>query len=107
LATEAALKTLVAALLAAIPEAIPAAPVEVDWAVVMQVLDDLEPLLATSSMKANILFEANTPLLKTALGILGDGLEQQIGHFLYPEALATLRQARAEYASIRGNNRVR
>ena len=101
-AAEAELRTLTAAILAALPEETPAAPVEVDWATVRRVVDELEPLLATSSMQANDLFEENAALLEAALGPLGASLALRIRGFLYPEALETIRAARAEHAEPGG-----
>jgi hypothetical protein len=81
----------------AIAEALPREPAptfegEVDWGVVKQVLAALEPLLAASSMQANLLFDAHAQPLRKAFGPSVTELEQYIGHFLYPEALQTLRR---------------
>ena len=100
LATE--LQHLTAAVLGAIPARAPAAPIEVDWAVVRQLLDELEPYLATGNMQANALFEANAPLLKAALGATGTAIEEYLASFFYPEALATLCQAREAQAELQG-----
>ncbi len=91
---------LAAAILAALPEEASSAPVEVDWPAVHQVLAELEPLLAASSMQANDVFEENLARLKTALGPLGVELERQIENFLYPEALQTLRRAWQEHPEL-------
>ena len=64
----------------------------VDWAEVRRVLVELEPLLADSSMRASLLFDNHSELLVAALGPWGVELAQRIDHFLYPEALETLRQ---------------
>ncbi len=88
------LQRLAAAIRAALPEPEPAAAVEMDGDAVRRLLDELEPLLAASSMEANALIEQNAALLKISLGPAGDDLVQQIGSFLYPEALETLRRAR-------------
>ncbi|MCK9381777.1 MAG: PAS domain S-box protein [Sulfuritalea sp.] len=101
-AAEAELQTLATAILAALPEETAAAPVEVDWAVVRRVLDELEPLLAASSVRANDLFEENAALLKAALGPLGAKLALRIVGFLYPEALEIIREARAEFTELGG-----
>ena len=101
-ALAAELKTLTAAILAVLPAETCAAPVEVDWAAVRQLLDDLEPMLLVSSMRANTLVAENAALLKAALGPTGAKLEANIAGFLYPEALAALRQARAEHAELDG-----
>ncbi|OYY74071.1 MAG: hypothetical protein B7Y40_06550 [Gammaproteobacteria bacterium 28-57-27] len=90
------LQRLAVAILATLPEEAPAASVAVDWASVRRVLDELEPLLAASSMQANDVFEENAALLKAALGPLGTALEQRIEGFLYPEALEGIRKAQAE-----------
>jgi len=97
-AVEAELQPLAAAILAALPEQAAATPVAVDWLELRRVLDKLEPLLAASSTQANDLFEKNAALLKAALGPLGESLELCIRGFLYPEALETVRRARAEHA---------
>jgi two-component system sensor histidine kinase/response regulator len=99
---DAALKTMAAAILAALPEEAADAPVAVDWAAVRQVLDELEPLLATSSMRANDLFEENATLLKAALGPPGTSLEQRIERFLYPEALEAIHEARTQHGELGG-----
>ncbi len=100
-AVETELQRLTAAILAALPEeTAPPAPAEVDWAAVRRVLDELEPLLAASSMQANDIFEENAALLKAALGSLGEDLERQIEDFLYPEALLTLKRARQEHPEL-------
>ena len=96
---EAELQRLVAAIFAALPEQA-ATPHEgkVDWPAVRQVLAELEPMLTASSMQANDVMETHVALLKSALGPVGVELEQQIEHFLYPEALKTLKQARKQIA---------
>ncbi|SCZ49610.1 PAS domain S-box protein [Thiohalomonas denitrificans] len=93
--TESELQRLATAILATLPEPAEAATVAVDRAAVNRLLDELESMLAESSMEANTLFEQNTALLKAVLGPVGEDLERQIGGFLYPEALETLRRARA------------
>ncbi|HZW25952.1 MAG TPA: PAS domain S-box protein [Gallionella sp.] len=98
-ALESGLRPLTAAILAALPEEA-AAAVGVDWAVVRLVVDELEPLLAASSMQANRVSEKYAALLKAALGTLGSELEQQIEHFLYPEALEILKRARKEHPEL-------
>ena len=100
-AAETELLRLTATILAALPEAAASAPVEVDWTAVRRVLDELEPLLAASSTQANDVFEENEALLKAALGPLGASLELRIEGFLYPEALETVRAARAELGGRR------
>jgi two-component system sensor histidine kinase/response regulator len=97
-AVEAELQPLAAAILAALPEQAAATPVVVDWTELRRVLDKLELLLASSSTQANDLFDKNAALLKAALGPLGESLELRIRGFLYPEALETVRRARAEQA---------
>jgi len=94
---EVGLQALNAGIRAALPEE-PVAPYggEVDWALVRQVLAELEPLLAAGSMRANQIIETHATLLKAALGPQGADLEQRIGHFLYPEALSILKHERQE-----------
>ena len=101
-AVEEEFQRLAAAILAALPEEAATAPVKVDWIVVRRVLDDLEPLLVISSVEANELFAANTALLMAALGPLGETLALCIDGFLYPEALESIREARAEHAELGG-----
>jgi two-component system sensor histidine kinase/response regulator len=100
-AVESELQRLTGAILAALPEEV-AAPYagEVDWTVVQQVLAELEPLLAAANMQANQHIETHAALLKAALGPLGVDLEQRIEHFLYPEAIETLKQARGEHSEL-------
>ena len=99
---ETELLRLTAAIRAALPEEEAAATLagEVDWPAVRQVLGELEPLLAVSSMQANRVIETHSTRLKVALGPLGVELEQQIEHFLYPEALATVKRARQEHPEL-------
>jgi len=98
---ETELLRLTAAIRAALPEvAVASFAEEVDWAVVRQVLAELEPLLAESRMQANQLIETHAALLKAALGPLGAELEQRIESFLYPEALQTLKRAREEHPEL-------
>lgn len=94
---EAELQLLAAAIRAALPEEA-RAPRAVDGEAVRQVLDELEPLLAASSIEANQLMTTHGALLRAALGPLGLELENRIEHFLYPEALETLVWARAHMA---------
>jgi len=101
-AAETELQALAAAILAALPEETSAAAVEVDWTAVRRVLDELEPLLATSSMQANDLFEENAALLEAALGPLGGSLALRIRGFLYPEAIEAIREARAGHPLLGG-----
>ena len=65
-----------------------------------QVLAELEPLLAASNAQANRLIETYAALLEAALGPLGAELEQHIEHFLYREALGTLKRAREEHLEL-------
>ena len=96
---EIGLQELVAGIRKALPQEA-AATGEVDWTVVRQVLAGLEPLLATGSMQANQLFETHAALLQAAFGPLGAELAQRIEHFLYPEALETLKRARQEFKEL-------
>ena len=92
---ETGLQQLVAGIRTALPEEV-AAPYagEVDWAVVRQVLAKLEPLLKASSVLANQIIETHAALIKAALGSSGTELIYQVEHFLYPEALETIKRAR-------------
>jgi acetolactate synthase small subunit len=75
---------------------------EVDWTQVREVLAKLEPMLAASNVQANQLIERHGVLIEVALGPLSKELKQCIDHFLYPESLVTLRQARQEYLELAG-----
>jgi PAS domain S-box-containing protein len=98
---ESELHQLTTAILAALPEeATVTHGGEVDWARVRQVLSELEPMVAADSSQANRHLEQYAVLLKAALGSLGVELAQQIEHFLYPEALATLQRARTGYPEL-------
>jgi len=100
-AVECELQGLMAGILTALPQQAEAPTAgEVDWTMVQRVLTELEPMLRTSSMQANQLIETRAALLKAALGPLGAELERQIEHFLYPEALATLKRARQERVEL-------
>ncbi|KAF0164830.1 MAG: PAS domain-containing protein [Rhodocyclaceae bacterium] len=101
-AVETELQRVAQAILAALPEEAPPAPVKVDWATVRQMLAELEPLLAACSTQANDIGEDNAALLKAALGPLGATLTARIEGFLYPEALEAIRQARAEHPELAG-----
>ncbi|MBU0622345.1 MAG: PAS domain S-box protein [Gammaproteobacteria bacterium] len=98
---EIGLQELVAGIRTALPDeaAVPHVG-EVDWTAVRQVLAELEPLLATGSMQANRIFATHAALLKAALGPLGAELEERIEHFLYPEALETVKRARQEHGEL-------
>jgi len=99
-AADTELRRLSAAILASLPEEAPAKAVEVDWALLRQVLADLAPLLAENRFEANRLSENHAALIRAALGPLGGRLEQEIERFLYTEALATLQQAQAEHPEL-------
>ncbi|MDD5030591.1 MAG: Hpt domain-containing protein, partial [Rhodoferax sp.] len=73
---------------------------EVDWAMLRQVLAELEPMLRASSMSANHLIETQGALLKATPAPMGEVLVRQIEDFLYPEALETLKRARQEHMEI-------
>ena len=70
---------------------------EVDWALLRQVLAELEPLLLSGNLKANRLVSTHAALLKAALGPLAAEFEWQLAQFLHAEALKTLAQARAQF----------
>ncbi len=100
---ESELQRLATAITAALPdEAVAPYAGEVGWTMVRQVLAELETTLAASSMRANQLIDTHAALLGAALGAPGAELQRQIGHFLYPEALATLKQARQEHPELAG-----
>jgi len=96
-ALETELTQLAAALRVALPEEIEGAPDEVDWAVVRRALDEMEPLLAGSSMAAFDLFEQNSAQIRAALGpAQAATLAAHLAGFFFPEALEVLKQARQE-----------
>ena len=95
-AVETDLQRLATAIRAVLPEKTSQVAREVDWPAVRQILAELEPMLALSSIQANELMEAQGALLKAALGPLGLELQQRVEHFLYPEALETLNRVRAK-----------
>ncbi|MFA6445412.1 MAG: response regulator, partial [Sterolibacterium sp.] len=102
---DAELRRLVSALLTAIPGESVRPTGAVDWRALREVLDQLEPLLAASSMQANDLFEENAALIKAACGPAGATMEERLAGFLYPEALAALLQARAALAELKEEQR--
>jgi hypothetical protein len=61
---------------------------------VQQLLKELEPLLATGSMGASELIAQHGKLHKATFGLQGYELVRQIEHFLYEDALATLKAIR-------------
>ena len=67
---------------------------EVDGRTIRKLLAELEPLLAASSIQANLLFDSHAEQLRNALGSVGAELELRIANFLYPEALETLQHVR-------------
>lgn len=97
------------AIRAALPGRQTIAPVgEVDWPLVRQVLDELEPLLLASSLRTNHLVESHDSLLKAAFGPLALELSRYVEHFHYPEALQTLNRARLttpELAEVQNRQR--
>jgi two-component system sensor histidine kinase/response regulator len=95
-AVDRAVQHLIGAIRAILPEEATRHEGAVDWAAVRQVLAELEPLLAGCKAQASPFFETHAALLKAALGPPGGELERQVRDFLYPEALATLKRARAE-----------
>jgi len=95
---EGELRRLIAAIRLALPEGAEAPHQgEVDWAVVRQVLAELEPMLASDNMQSNRIIEQHAALLKAALGPSGAELQRLIEQFLYPEALEVLKRAREEH----------
>jgi two-component system sensor histidine kinase/response regulator len=95
-ATASEIERLSAAILATLPaKQSQLQPDAVDWPQVQRIVDVLAEQLASSSLEANLLFEEHAALLKAALGPPGDLLAQQIGDYLYPEALTTLARWRA------------
>ncbi|MEJ2618693.1 MAG: PAS domain S-box protein [Candidatus Thiodiazotropha sp.] len=102
-AVETELQRVTAAILSALPTQTTSAYTnEVDWTRVREVLAELEPMLAASNVQANQLIERHGALIEAALGPLSKELKQCIDHFLYPESLATLRQARQAYPELAG-----
>lgn len=98
---ETVLQRLIAGIRTALPEDAEALYAgELDWTAVRQILDKLEPMLVASSVQANQVFETHAAQLKAALGALGEKLEQEIEHFLYPEAWEILKQARKEHSEL-------
>lgn len=100
---ETGLQQLVAGIRTALPEeAVATYMGEVDWTAVRQVLAELEPVLAASSARANLIIGTHAALLKDALGPLGAELAQRIEHFLYAEALETVKRAQQEHPELAG-----
>ncbi|MGR9053399.1 MAG: response regulator, partial [Gammaproteobacteria bacterium] len=73
---------------------------EVDRATLYAVLTRLEPLLSESSIEANRVFDEHAASLKSAFGPLASELEYNISHYLYPEALETLRKLMQEHPKL-------
>lgn len=100
-AVENKLQQLTSAILAALPEDDASVMEdEVNWATVRQLLVELESLLAIGNSQANRLMETHAALFKTALGSIGEELQQQVERFLYPEALETLMRAREKHPEL-------
>jgi two-component system sensor histidine kinase/response regulator len=99
-AVDDALQPLVAALLACMNEATAPTPATLDWAALRQLFDELEPLLAAGNTQANQLCAAHATALRAAFGQRATELEQRVDHFLYPEAMDTLRQLRQAYPEL-------
>ncbi|HOE40315.1 MAG TPA: ATP-binding protein [Rhodoferax sp.] len=96
-ALDSELGQLAAALELALPaESVTVSLAQVDWALLRQVLTELEPLLLSGNLKANRLVSTHAALLKAALGPLAAQFEWQLAQFLHAEALKTLAQARAQ-----------
>jgi two-component system sensor histidine kinase/response regulator len=98
-AVEGELQRLAAAIRTVLPAEVEATG-EADWPAVRRVLVELEPMLADSSLEANQLVERQALLLRSALGPVGAELERRVAHFLYPEALETLKRARAVHPEL-------
>ena len=79
-----------------LPELAPVQPaVEVDAALLASVMDDLQVQLAASNTRALQLLETHAPLLRAGLGDDFERLRQQIEHFDFDPALATLQAWRS------------
>ncbi|WP_036665488.1 PAS domain S-box protein [Paludibacterium yongneupense] len=101
-ALESAMQALTTAILAALPAETAARKDEaVDWNTVRKVLAELEPLLDSSDTQANQIVQTHGALLKSALGPAGAELQHRVEHFLYEEALETLRSAHVQLAAQR------
>ncbi|MDP2434106.1 MAG: PAS domain S-box protein [Pseudomonadota bacterium] len=88
---EAGLSTLAAAILALPQRPVEATTIPVDPVRLVQVMNELERLLAQSDARAGQLAADSRSLLHAALGGRCDELLRQIEHFDYETALATLR----------------
>ncbi len=98
---ENALAPLAEAILVALPGADgKAMSSEVDWPTVRRALADLEPLLAASNTRANIICEKHDTLLKTAFGEQGQQLVKLIYKFDYPEARNIAHRLHAQYPQL-------
>ncbi len=71
-----------------------------DPATVANVMAKLEGLLAEDDIRASQLMQESAVMLRAALGETAWVLENQIGSFDYPAALAELRQARVQLESL-------
>jgi len=90
------LKRMVQGLTAALPsEQAAAGTVEVDWARARELLVRIEALLANDDSEAAELFTEHAALLRAACGKASAAIEKYIGSFMFQEALATLRQVKA------------
>ncbi len=86
---------LMAAILTALPKAdVPPCEPNIDWAMVRQIVVELEPLLKECNMRANQLIETHSALLRAAIGTLSIELEHRVEQFHYPEAQVILSRAK-------------
>jgi two-component system sensor histidine kinase/response regulator len=91
-----ALRQLEDALALALPVLAPPSPVDaVDLAELGPILDELERLLERDDVRAADLFATHAAALRAALGAQAEAIERDVSGYAMPEALQTLRRARA------------
>jgi PAS domain S-box-containing protein len=87
---------LIQAIGAALPfEQAGSAATEIDWAEARQIVARIESLLAGDDPEAVEVFNQHATLLRAAWGNAATAIEKELAQFMFPDALATLRQAKS------------
>lgn len=77
------------------PERSASADVTIDWGQARQIVERIEALLVNDDPEATEIFNEHAPMLRSVWGDLVSDIERDLGRFMFPEALATLRRAKS------------
>ncbi|UCV03145.1 PAS domain S-box protein [Dechloromonas denitrificans] len=98
---ESTLQAVIGQLQASLPAATQHAREPADWAMLRQLIDELEALLLTADMGAYQCCSRHAGQLRDGLGPTGKELVDNVEAFAFPEALENITQARHEYPQLR------